>query len=752
MKFFCRGCFVLSRRAFRRTLTYPPIFLLKDISSRIMIITLLVLSQTFFQSVMAKEVTCEVGETKSSLLNPQIIKKLVANAYIWGLPLEFTYRFNNYNALISAPVNSLAYATRVAEWNNASTNAGSASTLYINGVLDLSGNQALVYTIPPMDGIFTVTQIIDAFTNVVADPGSRTIDTKKQHSFLLVGPKSEYANRRRVILEGFEFEVIALDTNRAELLARVLAQTLTSPLSNHSVNKTLENYAKKFTLNTLSAFQANNNIPIYPDADVYTPDDQDKADASAWKDSPTDACDFFNQIGESLVINPLPSRSVGLSGTPLKNIPFYIVPQPLGIATYYAPSAGQASTLAKFASIGLTEKGFKVPSNWGEIQIKAFYEGFDEGVKKINSQLTQPADIKTNYWVYTNQNFGVYPNTVLGYQYRSIGVIAGGFPNIPEDGFYTKQDNYSDGGELDGNNTYSITFGSSTSVSSELPIEGILPPLSHYKNGDAIGYWSLSVYQRGLGVAACPCVSQASVLNTFFTKENGKVISVNADQNANITVEVPYPGAILKESTAIMFEGDLNVLKDYGLVPGKAYYIIAPPVPSDVNGKALYTFSISETWLQDLSIGSEDAGTPIQNTGKAGPLKVLQSNSSPLEFRIIQPVVQLGSEEIKSKQLQQNLDGSYTLWLAPRFSSLPKGVEASNWIPTPSTEYLQSVYGKDTTLDTTIQPIIRIYSAQPGNNPPSILPCKGSKDCFPPMSKATGHASYLFPLINKVTP
>jgi hypothetical protein len=487
---------------------------------------------------------------------------------------------------------------------------------------------------------------------------------------------------------------------------------------------------------------------------VYTPDDQSIVDALAWKDSPSDACSFFSQIGKSLVINPLPNRSVGLSGTSLKKIPSFIVPQAVGINRYYAPSAGQASTLAKFASIGLTKKGFKVPSNWGKRQIKAFYEGFDEGVNKIANQLKQPADKETNYWKYLNQNFGVYPNTVQGYQYRSIGVIAGGFPNIPKDGFYTKQDSYSDGTELDGNSTYSITFGSSTSVSSALPVEGILPPLSHYKNGDAIGYWSLSIYQRGLGVAACPCVSQASVLNTFFTSDSGRVISVNPDQNANITVEAPYEGAILTESTAIMFEGDLNVLKDYGLVSGKAYYIIAPPVTSisDVNGKALYTFSISETWQQDLSIAAGDTGTPIQNTGKAGPLKVLQSNTSALKFKIIQPVVQLGSEEIKSKQLQQNLDGSYTLWLAPSLDSLPKGVEASNWIPTPSTEYLQSIYGKDTPLNTTIQPIIRIYSAQPGNKPPSILPCKASIDCVPPMSRATGYASYLFPLIKKVTP
>lgn len=76
------------------------------------------------------------------------IEKVAAAAYVWGLPAEFMYRFANYNELVTAPVNTFAYSMVPAAWNNAATNAGDSSVLYINGELNLTRG-ALVYTIPP---------------------------------------------------------------------------------------------------------------------------------------------------------------------------------------------------------------------------------------------------------------------------------------------------------------------------------------------------------------------------------------------------------------------------------------------------------------------------------------------------------------------------------------------------------------------------------------------------------------------------
>ena len=106
------------------------------------------------------------------------IETLAKLAYIWGLPAEFVYRFSNYNQLVTAPINTFAYGQAPAAWNNASTNAGDSSVLYINAELDLT-RTALVYTIPPTNADFQVTQIFDNFINVVSDPGTRTLPTNR---------------------------------------------------------------------------------------------------------------------------------------------------------------------------------------------------------------------------------------------------------------------------------------------------------------------------------------------------------------------------------------------------------------------------------------------------------------------------------------------------------------------------------------------------------------------------------------------
>src|SRR5215468_4780790 len=68
----------------------------------------------------------------SPLTDPSAIRLLARDAYIWALAPEFVYRFLNYNTLATAPVNKLGGGTVAPAWNNAATNAGDASVLYLN--------------------------------------------------------------------------------------------------------------------------------------------------------------------------------------------------------------------------------------------------------------------------------------------------------------------------------------------------------------------------------------------------------------------------------------------------------------------------------------------------------------------------------------------------------------------------------------------------------------------------------------------
>ena len=686
------------------------------------------------------------------------IKALGKAAYIWSLPLEFVYRFGRYNELMTAEVNTLAYVPLPAAWNNASTNAGNSTTLYINGILDLTGSTALVFTVPNSPDNFTVAQFLDGFVNTFADPGSRTSGNAAA-SYLLVGPSSPYAHMETATIVGADgvahaLPVIASDMNRAQVLIRVLAPTLSDAEDLDSAYNTLLNVAYGFRLNTLEEFLTSG--PVAPKSfAIKSPTDAEIAQAAQWQNSPMDAVEFFEQVGAALELNDLPTQSTGLGGTPIIALPLYIVPQPGAKKTYYAPSAGQLGALTLLAPIGLSEAGYRVPCNWGPEQLQWLQEGFDAGIQHIQDNLGAPSEASMNWWTYKNSKWGTYENTIAGYQTRAVGVISGGFPSLVADGLYAAQFTEANSTDpLTGDNVYTLTIVPSDGA---LPADGIEPPLKRYTDGSAIGFWSVTVYQPGKGEAVCPCLSQASVLNTHYSQSDTEVLSVNTKSNT-ITAKVPY-GSSLRASSPVLFG---ETAAEYGLQPRIAYFLVNDPTFS-ADGSTV-TFQISATWTQELSTAVGDPGTPVQYSGEAGTVVALTQGTSKLTWGFVQPVSQLGSTEILKKQLRQNLDaegnedGSYTIWFANSIENI-KGAFVENWIPTPSQDWLRTIYPNATELNSEFWPIFRIYAAQPGDLPPSILPCPDSVcDGSEVVEDQSGElipddaklASYRFPLITKL--
>jgi hypothetical protein len=97
---------------------------------------------------------------------------------------------------------------------------------------------------------------------------------------------------------------------------------------------------------------------------------------------------------------------------------------------------------------------------------------------------------------------------------------------------------------------------------------------------------------------------------------------------------------------------------------------------------------------------------------------------------MIKPVTQLGSSQLAAGQLAKNADGSLTMWFGP---TLPAGAPASNWIPTPSTDYYSKIY-PNTPVGTQFQLTLRMYYPTPGDKPPSILRCTQGCDSVLPES------------------
>ncbi len=641
--------------------------------------------------------------------DPAVIKVIAAQAYVWGLGPEYIERFSKYNTIISAPFNTLKYGSVPAAWNNEATNAGDASVLYVSGFVNFDESSELVLTVPPSRNQYSVVAYYDAYANTVGSIGTRTTPSNAMTSYLLVGPNSPYANKKVARINGYEYRVMASDTNINWFLIRVLTNTLIDASDPTSVPNVVDGVVRKFALNTLGEFEANDHQPVYPASFVLpqpTPEQVDEA--APYKNAPTDASTFFTQLGDAVAANPIPTRGTGLSGTPLKALPPWIVPQFGARRIYLVPSYGQQGIFNLFASIGLTGKGFHIPSDWGSAQLQALQDGYELGKRILNKfAASAAAGENTNYWGIVNDIVGTYPNNPVGYLYRSLIVIEGGVANVALDAVYpTLSGNPS---LLDGNHTYKLTFLPPASVNPTLPAVGIYPPMVSNSSGNPKGFWSIHVYATDPTQGAAPFIAQTSVLNTSYSTADTPVLSVDAASNS-MTVSAPNWG-MLVESTPILFGGDATA---YGLTPNTVYYVASEPTPNA--DRTTYTFQISTEWLQTLSAGN----VPIQGPGgHPGPIVALRSATGTLNYGMVKPVTQLGSSELSADQLAKNADGSLTLWFGPK---LPADAPASNWIPTPSTAYYSTLY-PDVKVSTAFQLTLRMYYPTPGNQPPSILPC-----------------------------
>lgn len=676
----------------------------------------------------------------SPLTDPARIRSLAAAATIWGLPAEFVYRFENYNNLVTAPRNQLGGGGAAAAWNNNATNAGDASVVYLNSMMDLSGlrgrggTKELVLTVPPSQDNYYVVNLLDAFINTVGSIGTRTTPSTKAQTYLLAGPTSKYARQRTVTIKGFTYRVLTTDTNLNWMLIRIRADTLVPAGEPASAASIKTNVVERFAMSTLADFQRRGHRPDYFTPGSYTPTDEQRERAKVWQNTPAEAPVFFAQLGRALVLSPLPTARTGLNGTPLRLLPPWSSAQYGAERIFLNPAYGQRTALAGFRPLGLTADGWRMPRNWGAAQRAALQQGFEDGLATVNAQLsTISVSPATNYWSYLNDKIGTYPNTPEGYLYRAVIVLAGGSANLPLDAVYAQLNNL-DGTpatQLDGNNSYTLTFTPPVTDPDTLPVVGSLPPMVLNSAENPRGFWSVHAYATDPTEAPAPFITQASVLNTAYSNADLEVTAVDATADT-VTVK-PSTWGPLVASSPVLFGPTAS---RYGLTPGVPYYVVADPVPQRTRrGGSTVTFQVTPVWQQNLSPGN----VPIQQAGGTpGPVADLidPGGAADLSWGPVQPVSQLGSQQLTSGRLAKNADGSVTIWIAP---TLPAGAPATNWLPTPSDDYYAAIYpGKQ--LPTQIRPMIRMYYPTPGSDTQaSILP--------PPTLKLP--ATYVFPALTK---
>jgi hypothetical protein len=125
-------------------------------------------------------------------LTPQQAQALVHDAYVFGYPLvtmEYTRRQLTNVAKPDekhAPMGQFANMRQYPTADFREVTAPNADTLYSSAFLDLSQGP-FVLELPDMGNRYFLMPVLDGWTNVFADPGSRTTGDKAQ-AFLITGP------------------------------------------------------------------------------------------------------------------------------------------------------------------------------------------------------------------------------------------------------------------------------------------------------------------------------------------------------------------------------------------------------------------------------------------------------------------------------------------------------------------------------------------------------------------------------------
>lgn len=132
------------------------------------------------------------GQGKSSSPTDAQLDQLALEAYVYAYPLvtmEMTRRqATNVEmpVVTRAPMGQFAHLRRYPNAEFREVTAPNADTLYSTAWLDLS-KEPIVLELPAEGKRFYMMPMLDAWTNVIADPGTRTTGTKPQ-KFLITGP------------------------------------------------------------------------------------------------------------------------------------------------------------------------------------------------------------------------------------------------------------------------------------------------------------------------------------------------------------------------------------------------------------------------------------------------------------------------------------------------------------------------------------------------------------------------------------
>ena len=398
--------------------------------------------------------------TSSLPTNPDETFKTAFDAYVWGLPLEESYRTqillsNGYNL----PANTLDALQNI----NASTTVVAPSTdlLYTAGYLNLTGSTAFVLGVPAASasGPYNVVAFLDAYTNVNNSVGTRNFTNNSYDNtggnYLVVGPQYNTSQPLPAGIKGY----IQSDTVQNFVVGRVAVDPYaTGTLSggaptgyNQLVGGTgnslsLTNsraFENSYTFEPLNTYLSGSEIPVTPSTSL-TPATIPQLLTAQANSSIKTGQTFFQYVGNSVSQNGVPSTA----------------------------SNNQNALFQNFASIGLTSSGYTAPTDSGTLaDINSASTAAFNIISAIAASGTSWQVIKT---------VGQNPATYSGWLSNAVTAKKILLGNVAPEALYPIATTDANGLQLNGNNSYEISF----------PAGG-LPPVS-----GTLGWWSLTVYNQ----------------------------------------------------------------------------------------------------------------------------------------------------------------------------------------------------------------------------------------------------------------
>lgn len=334
--------------------------------------------------------------------------EIADEAYVFGYPLVLMDVTRRVMTAVpkagahKAPVNQFLHIREFPDYTMTDVVSPNADTLYSTAWLDLT-KEPIILSVPDTGKRYYLMEMLDAWTNVFASPGTRTTGNSRG-DFAIVGPQWKGKLPTNV-------KEIKSPTNMAWLIGR----TRTNGKEDYAAVRAIQDQYKLTPLGAWGKdYNPPDNAPVAPGIDVKTPPVEQVAKM--------DAATFFARLNTLMKDNP--------------------------------PADADASALNNFNAIGVAPGTPFDLKNLDPAVAKSVDGSVKTAQAKISAEAKKPHGKKVNGWdVMTN--LGRYGTDYL---FRSVVALVGLGANLPEDAIYPRATEDTDGQPLNGANRYLVHF------------------------------------------------------------------------------------------------------------------------------------------------------------------------------------------------------------------------------------------------------------------------------------------------------